>query len=141
MKGIRKLEEKCPEGLIFEERGKAVFEVGFIGIGKGIPLVGEIPVELSREPKIRIESGSLDPAPAHLGGWDPVKGVIELDSVKVLGEVSQGVELRPFGRRVNDSLPILVRPPCRADSNHFLTTEGTEPTAKETRTWVILQTS
>ena len=80
--------------------------------------MGEVPVKFGGEFEIGIESGSLDPVSAHLGGGDPVEGVVELDGVEVLGEIGQGVELRAFWGRVNDSLPIFVRPSCRANTDH-----------------------
>jgi len=65
-----------------------------------------------------IESGSLDPASAHLRGGNPVEGVVELDGVEVLGKVGKGVEIRFLWGRVNDFLPIFVGPPCRANTDH-----------------------
>ena len=93
MKGIGKLEEQGPKSLVFLERGDAAFEVGFVRGGESIARVGEVPEKFGGEFEMGIGSGSLDPACAHLGGGDPVEGVIELDGVEVLGEIGKGVEL------------------------------------------------
>ena len=112
------MQEKGPKSLIFQEWGNAVFEVCFIGIGESIPLVGESSEKFGGEFKMRVGSGSLDPTFTHLGGWDSVEGVVELNGIEVLGEISQRVKLRLLWRRINDSFPIIIRPPRRADTDH-----------------------
>ena len=118
MKRVGKLEEQSPKGLGFQKRGKAVFEIGFVGLGESLAPVGEVSIEFGGEFELGVEAGSFQPAPAHLGGGNPIEGVVELEGVEILGKVSQGVEFRPSWGRINDPVPILIRPPCRADTDH-----------------------
>src|SRR5215469_4336979 len=79
----------------------------------------ECPVQLGGEEKLRIDRRySLAPQLGHFRLQRTVKRGVDLGGIEESRQILQGMQLPPLHpRRIEDSFPIFIRPPRRADAN------------------------
>src|SRR5690348_1031302 len=89
--------------------GFALFFGGCVGV------MSESLPKLCSEHELRVPRNSFDPLPAMFRLQRLIKRSVDFDGAEVFGKVCGLVEAARPGRRVDDALPILVRPSGRAD--------------------------
>ncbi len=139
MERLRELDQDRPEQPRVEQRRERAAEPVLlrVGIGAGhrpasLPaapggstvrpgpgrFVREQARGLHREPEARVGGHPRGPRRRHRGIGDAVEGDVHFERVEESREHGEGVEpVRP-GLRVDDAVPVLVMPACRADPDH-----------------------
>ena len=67
------------------------------------------------EAEVRIVSNSFCPTFHHFRLRNAIKSVIQLDQIEINSEIGELIKPARFGFRVDDPLPISVRPTCYAE--------------------------
>jgi len=119
VKRVWELGQHCAQLIRLLEWENTFTPLILIKRSKFIPLMSKMPVEFDRETEIGIMFSPFQPADAVAGLRDAIKGDIHLNQIEITGQIRQLIELLPRPGRIDNPLPILIRPSRDSDSNFF----------------------
>ena len=112
----RKLQQQRAQAAFFKQWRHAFLESFFV-FAVGLALVREALPELGGKLESRIVCDPADPRLGHLGGGGMIETGVDFDGVEELGEERRFVEIARPGTRIDDTIPIFVRPSSGPDAN------------------------